>query len=100
MANPPSELGEWRDIACFPMYQIGSTGTVMNKRTLKILKPFRREEAHEPSVTLYRAKVGTVVSVQELLDEHFPGAKLAEPIFKKQKLCVYKKPSTDLFLDD
>ena len=74
---------------------------VQNQRTLKILKHFRFEETREPSVTLYRAKVGTVVSVQELLDEHFPGAKLVVPMFKKQKMHS-KTPQdiNDLFLED
>jgi len=102
--NGLSELGDWKDVECFPMYRISSTGLVMNKCTLKILKHFllrSGEETREPSVTLYRAKVGTVVSVQELLDEHFPGAKLVVPMFKKQKMYSKKPQDTnDLFLED
>ena len=102
MANTLSELGEWKDVECYPMYQISSTGAVMNKRTLKILKHYLPKETKVPSVTLYRAKVGEVLSVQELLDEHFPGAKLAEAQHaKKYKTCSKKSEDTvDLFLED
>ncbi len=102
--DPLSELGEWKQVIAYPNYKISSTGAFMNKRTLKILKHFRYEATQEPSVTLYRTGVGDVLSVQELFKQHFPGAKLAEPIYKKQKAYA-KKPnyiteSVDAFLDD
>ena len=101
MANTLSELGEWKDVQCYPMYKISSTGAVMNKRTLKILKHYLPKETNVPSVTLYRCKVGEVLTVQELLDEHFPGAKLAEAQYaKKYKTCTKKSDDSDDFLDD
>ena len=102
MANTLSELGEWKDVQCYPMYKIRSTGAVMNKPTLKILKHYLPKDTKVPSVTLYRCKLGEVLSVQELLDEHWPGAKLAEaPRAKKYKTCIKKSDdSVDLFLED
>ena len=101
MANTLSELGEWRDVQCYPMYKISSTGAVMNKRTPKILKHYLPKETNVPSVTLFRGKVGEVLTVQEVLDEHFPGAKLAEPHYKKHKTYAKKlDDSDDLFLED
>ena len=106
MENTLSELGEWKDVECYPMYKISSTGAVMNKRTLKILKHFLYQtplmKCKVPCVTLYRAKVGEVLPAQELLDEHFPGAKLAEAQHaKKYKTCIKKSDdSVDLFLED
>ena len=95
------DMGVWRDVECLPMYEINSTGLVMNKRTLKILKHFRFEETREPSVTLYRAKVGHALSVQALLDENFPGSILSVPKFRKEKLYSKQPQDTnDLFLDD
>ena len=87
------------------MYKISSTGAVMNKRTLKILKHFLYEtplmKCKAPCVTLYRAKVGMVLPVQELLDEHFPGAKMLEPTYKRHKTYAKKgEESVDLFLED
>ena len=61
MANTLSELGEWKDVQFYPMYKISSTGAVMNKRTLKILKHNLPKETRAPSVTLYRCKLGEVV---------------------------------------
>ena len=102
MANTLSELGEWKDVQCYPMYKISSTGAVMNKRTLKILKHYLPKDTKVPSVTLYRCKLGEVLPVQELLNEHFPGAKLAEAQHaKKYKTCIKKSDdSVDLFLED
>ena len=50
--DPMSELGEWKDVLCYPNYQISSTGAFMNKRTLKILKHFRHKDSDEICVTL------------------------------------------------
>ena len=102
--DPLSELGEWRDVLAYPNYQISSAGAFMNKRTLKILKHFRYEATQEPSVTLYRAGVGDVLSVQELLKQHFPGAMLTEPIYKKHNMYAknpnYITESVDLIVGD
>ena len=101
MENTLSEILEWKDVERYPMYKMSSTGAVMNKRALNIFKHFIPKETKAPSVTLYRAKVGEVLTVQELLDEHFPGAKLAEPRYKKHKTYAKKsEESVDLFLDD
>ena len=103
--NPLTELGDWKPVQAYPMYKISSTGAVMNKRTLKILKHFLYEESvkncKEPCVTLYRAKVGDVLPVKQLLEEHFPGATL--PTVKYNKNKAFKKQyenDVDLFLDD
>ena len=66
-----SELGEWKDVLCYPNYQISSTGAFMNKRTLKILKHFRHLDSEKPAVTLYRVGKGHVLDVQQLLLVHF-----------------------------
>ena len=102
MENTLSEPGEWKDVECYPMYKISSTGTVMSKRALRILKHYLPKETNVPSVTLYRCKLGEVLSVQGLLDEHWPGAKLAEAQrAKKYKTCIKKSDDTvDLFLED
>ena len=97
--NPLSELGEWKDVNAYPNYRISSTGAFMNKRTLICLKHFRYEADQEPSVTLYRAKVGDVLSVESLLKEHFPDATLPQAVYKKHKY-VNTKNETDSFLDD
>ena len=102
--DPLSELGEWKQVIAYPNYKISSAGAFMSKRTLKILKHFRYEATQESSVTLYRAGVGDVLRVQELFKQHFPGAMLTEPIYKKHKTYA-KKPnyiteSVDLVLDD
>ena len=98
--NSLSELGEWKNVECYPNYRISSTGAVMNKRTLKILKHFRYEATQEPSVTLYRAGMSEVLSVRELLQEHFPNATLAEPERKFKKGKFTQTQDADLFLDD
>ena len=102
MANTLSELGEWKDVECYPMHKISSAVAVMNKRTLKILKHFLPKETNEPSVTLYRCKLGEVLAVQGLLNEHFPGAKLAVAQYaKRYKTGTKKSEDTgDLFLED
>ena len=101
MENTLCELGDWKDVECYPMYKISSTGAVMNKRTLEILKHYLPKETKVPSVTLYRCKLGEVLSVQELLDEHFPGAKMLEPTYKRHKTHAKKgEESVDLFLED
>ena len=66
-----SELGEWKDVECYPNYQISSTGAFMNKRTLKMLKHFIHKDGNRPSVTLYRGGKGDVLDVQMLLILHF-----------------------------
>ena len=48
--NPLSELGVWKDVLAYPLYQISSAGAFMNKRTLKMLKHFRHKEGNGPSV--------------------------------------------------
>jgi hypothetical protein len=73
-----SELGEWKEVHCYPNYQISSTGAFMNKRTLKILKHFRHLESERPAVTLYREGKGDVLDVQMLLILHF-GAEAVLP---------------------
>jgi hypothetical protein len=98
--NSLSELGEWKNVECYPNYRISSTGAVMNKRTLKILKHFRYEATQEPSVTLYRAGISEVLSVRELLQEHFPGVTVAEPERKFKKGKFTQTQDADLFLDD
>lgn len=105
--NSLSELGEWKNVECYPNYRISSTGAVMNKRTLKILKHFRYEATQEPSVTLYRASISEVLSVRELLQEHFPHSPwtptvttLAEPERKFKKGKFTQTQDADLFLDD
>ena len=83
------------------MYKISSTGAVMNKRTSKILKHFLPKETNEPSVTLYRCKMGDVIAVQDILNQHFPGAELAMPAYKKQRYpCKKQEDAVDLFLED
>ena len=69
--DPMSELGEWKDVECYPNYQISSTGAFMNKRTLKMLKHFIYKDSNRPSVTLYREGKGDVLDVQMLLILHF-----------------------------
>ena len=69
--DPMSELGEWKDVECYPNYQISSTGAFMNKRTLKMLKHFIHKDSNRPSVTLYREGKGDVLDVQMLLILHF-----------------------------
>ena len=104
--NTLSELGDWKDVNAYPNYRISSTGAFMNKRTLKILKHFRYEANQEPSVTLYRAKVGDVLSVESLLKEHFPpqessgtDATLPQAVYKKHRY-INTKNEKDSFLDD
>ena len=83
--TPLSDLGDWKDIEGYPMYKISSTGAVMNKRTLKILKHYRCEDLQVPCVTLYesrkmgRPSVGEVFPVKTLLAVLWPGAKVAKP---------------------
>ena len=100
--DPMSELGDWKDVECYPNYQISSTGAFMNKRTLKMLKHFLHKDSDRPVVTLYRGGKGDVLDVQMLLFLHFgPEAvlpkvfyhhdvvtELAPPKAKKQ---TYKK---------
>ena len=69
MAN--LKLGEWKDVHCYPNYQISSTGAFMNRRTLKMLKHFVHVHGHGPVVTLYRGGKGDVISVEALLKDHF-----------------------------
>ena len=69
--DPMSELGDWKEVHCYPNYQISSTGAFMNKRTLKMLKHFRHLESERPAVTLYREGKGDVLDVQMLLILHF-----------------------------
>ena len=102
--NPLSDLGEWKDVECYPNYRISSTGAFMNKKTLNILKHFKHYESGLPCVTLYRAGNGDVLSVALLLKLHFPDAVL-DVMHWKAKTSKSKKPhnttgSADLFLDD
>ena len=69
--DPMSELGDWKEVHCYPNYQISSTGAFMNKRTLKMLKHFVHVHGNGPVVTLYREGKGAVLSVQALLKDHF-----------------------------
>ena len=69
--DPMSELGDWKEVHCYPNYQISSTGAFMNKRTLKMLKHFRHKDSDRPAVTLYREGKGAVLSVKALLKDHF-----------------------------
>jgi hypothetical protein len=69
--DPMSELGDWKEVHCYPNYQISSTGAFMNKRTLKMLKHFRHKDSARPAVTLYREGKGDVLDVQMLLILHF-----------------------------
>ena len=66
-----SELGEWKDVECYPNYQINNEGAFMNKRTLKMLKHFLHKDSNKPAVTLYRGGKGNVLDVQLLLAIHF-----------------------------
>ena len=66
-----SEFGEWKDVICYPNYQISSTGAFMNKRTLKLLKHFRHKDSDKPAVTLYRGGKGDVRDVDMMLKIHF-----------------------------
>ena len=105
MENTLSELGEWKDVECYPMYKISSTGAVMNKRTLKILKHFKHYESGLPCVTLYRAKVGEVLSVGLLLKLQVPEPILNVMDYAAPKKTFKNKPnnmteSVDLFLED
>ena len=70
-SDPMSELGEWKDVECYPNYQINNEGAFMNKRTLKMLKHFRHKDSDRPAVTLYRNGKGDVLDVQMLLILHF-----------------------------
>ena len=108
--DPMSELGEWKDVECYPNYQISSTGAFMNKRTLKMLKHFAHVHGNGPAVTLYRGGKGDVLNVEALLKDHFgPEAELpkvhyfthtftelAPPKAKKQ---TYKKKAFDPIWD-
>ena len=69
--DPMSELGDWKEVHCYPNYQISSTGAFMNKCTLKMLKHFRHKDSARPAVTLYREGKGDVLDVQMLLILHF-----------------------------
>jgi hypothetical protein len=69
--DPMSELGDWKEVHCYPNYQISSTGAFMNKRTLKMLKHFVHVHGNGPVVTLYREGKGEVLSVKALLKDHF-----------------------------
>ena len=69
--DPMSELGEWKDVECYPNYKINNEGAFMNKRTLKMLKHFRHKDSARPAVTLYRGGKGDVLDVQMLLILHF-----------------------------
>ena len=93
MENTLSELGEWKDVECYPMYKISSTGAVVNKRTLKILKHYKHYESGQPCVTLYRAKVGEVLSVALFLKIHFPEAILNVMDYAASKEPSKKKPN-------
>ena len=77
--NAMSALGEWKDCIAYPNYKISSTGAFMNKRTLKMLKHFVHVQGNGPVVTLYREGKGEVLSVKELLIDHF-GAEAVVPI--------------------
>ena len=103
--NPLSDLGEWKDVQAYPMYRISSTGAVMNKKTLNILKHFKHYESGLPCVTLYRAGNGDVLSVALLLKLHFPDAVFNVMEHSIPKQTGKNKPnhtteSADLFLDD
>jgi hypothetical protein len=69
--DPMSELGDWKDVECYPNYQINNEGAFMNKRTLKMLKHFIHKDSNRPAVTLYRNGKGDVLDVQMLLILHF-----------------------------
>ena len=69
--DPMSELGDWKDVECYPNYQINNEGAFMNKRTLKMLKHFLHKDSDRPVVTLYRGGKGDVLDVQMLLFLHF-----------------------------
>ena len=91
--DPLSELGVWKDVMAYPLYQISSTGAFMNKRTLKMLKHFRHKEGNGPSVTLYRAGKGDVLSVDWLLKVHFgEDATLSEVLYKNDKTTELAPP--------
>ncbi len=69
--DPMSELVEWKDVECYPNYQINNEGAFMNKRTLKMLKHFIHKDSNRPAVTLYRGGKGDVLDVKALLVLHF-----------------------------
>ena len=109
--DPMSELGEWKDVECYPNYQINNEGAFMNKRTLKMLKHFRHKDSARPAVTLYREGKGDVLDVQMLLILHFgadavlPKAnyfshkltELAPPKPKAKTKAKYKKQNEQYF---
>ncbi len=77
--DPMSELGDKKDVECYPNYQINNEGAFMNKRTLKMLKHFRHKDSERPAVTLYRGGKGDVLDVKMLLVLHF-GADAVLPV--------------------
>ena len=91
--DPMSELGEWKDVHCYPNYQISSTGACMNKRTLKMLKHFLHKDSDRPAVTLYRGGKGDVLDVQMLLILHFgPEAVLPQVFYHRDVVTEIAPP--------
>ena len=90
--DPMSELGEWKDVECYPNYQISSTGAFMNKRTLKMLKHFAHVHGNGPAVTLYRGGKGDVLDVQMLLILHFGPEAVLPQVFYHQNVVTEIAP--------
>ena len=91
--DPMSELGDWKEVHCYPNYQISSTGAFMNKRTLKMLKHFVHVHGNGPVVTLYREGKGAVLSVKALLKDHFGAdAELPAVSYFSQKFTELAPP--------